>query len=72
MNKKLYQRYPKIEKFITAKISGNGLKQANRTHSVLRQLSWQLQKYKAARLSRRIAVNQKVRDWDGGHSGLRV
>jgi len=41
-------------------------------HSVPRQLSSQLQKYKAARLTRRIAVDQKIRGWDGGHQGLRV
>ena len=33
--------------FITAKISGNALKQESRTHSVVRQRSSQLQKYKA-------------------------
>jgi len=49
-----YQRYPRTEQFITAKISGNALKQQRRTHSVLRQPSSQLQKYKAARTSRRI------------------
>ena len=43
------------------------LKQRSRTHLVLRQRSSQLQKYKAARMSRRIAVNQKVRSGDGGH-----
>jgi len=62
----------KTEQFITAKISGNALKQASRTHSMLRQLSSQLQKYKAARMSRRIAVDQKVCGWDGGHPGLTV
>ena len=50
------------EQFITAKIFGNTLKQANGTHSVQCQLSSQVQKYKASRLSRRIAVDQKVRD----------
>ena len=38
----------KTEQFITAKISGNALKQGSRAHSVLRQRSLQLQKYKAA------------------------
>ena len=69
---KLYQRYPKTEPFITAKISGNALKQGSRTHSMLRQRSSQLQKYKAARMSRRIAVDQKVCGWDDGHPGLTV
>jgi len=64
-----YQRSPKIEQFITAKISGNALKQGSRTHSVLRQRSPHLQKYKATRMSRRIAVNQKACGWDGGHPG---
>jgi len=36
----------KTEQFITAKISGNALKQGSRTLSVLRQSSSQLQKYK--------------------------
>jgi len=67
-----YQRYPKTEQSITTKISGNALKQGSRTHSVLRQGSSQLQKYKAARMSRRIAVDQKVCGWDGGHPGLTV
>jgi len=36
----------KTEQFVTAKISGNALKHASsRTHSVLLQRSWQLQKY---------------------------
>jgi len=39
---------------------------------VLRQRSSQLQKYKAARMSRRTAVNQKVCSGDGGHPGLTV
>jgi len=38
----------KTEQFITAKISGNALKQGSRTQSVLRQRSSQLQKRKAA------------------------
>jgi len=38
----------KTEKFVTAKISGKALKQESITHSVLRQCSSQLQKYKAA------------------------
>jgi len=67
-----YQRSPKTEQFITAKISGNALKQGSRTQSVLRQRRSQLQKYKAARMSRRIAVDQKVCGWDGGHPGLTV
>jgi len=37
----------KTEQFITAKISGNALKQWSKTHSVLRQSSSQLHKYKA-------------------------
>jgi len=36
------------KQFIIGKISGNALKQGSRTHSVLRQRSSQLQKYKAA------------------------
>jgi len=36
------------EQFITAKISGNALKQGSRTDSVLRQRSLQLQKHKVA------------------------
>jgi len=36
------------EQFITAKISGNALKQGSTPHSVLRQRSSQLQKYQAA------------------------
>jgi len=67
-----YQRYPQTEQFTTAKICGNALKQGNRTHAVLRQRSPQLQKYKTARMSRRIAVDQKVCGWDGGHPGLTV
>ena len=67
-----YQRYPKTEQLITAKISRNALKQGSRrTHSVLRQHSSQLQKYKAARLSRRIAVDQAGMA-DNGHPGLTV
>jgi len=38
----------KTEQFITAKISGNALKQGSRTDSVLRQSSSQLQNCKAA------------------------
>jgi len=57
---------------MTAKISGNALKQGCRTHSVLRQRSSQLQKYKTALLSCRIAIDQKVCVWDGGHPGLIV
>jgi len=57
---------------MTAKISGNALKQESRTHPVLRQHSSQLQKCKAARMSRRIAIDQKVCGWDGGHPGLTV
>jgi len=67
-----YQQYPKTEPFITAKMSGNALKQGSRTHSVLRQRSSQLQKYKVARSSRRIAVDQKVCGWDDGHPGFTV
>jgi len=69
---KLYQRSPEAEQFITAKISGNALKQGSRTHSVLRQRSSQLQKCKAARMSRQIAVDQNVCGRDGGHPGLTV
>jgi len=67
-----YQRSPKTEQFMTAKISGNALKQRSRTHSVLRQRSSQLQKYKTAQMSRLIAVDQKACDLDGGHPGLTV
>jgi len=38
-----YQRSPETEQFITAKISGNTLKQGSRTRSVLRQRSSQLE-----------------------------
>jgi len=62
----------KTEHFKTAKISGKALKQRIRTHSVLRRCSSQLQKYKAARMSRRIAVGQKVCRWDGRHSELTI
>jgi len=63
----------KTEKFIIAKISGNALKQGNRTHSVLHQRSLQLQKYNAARMSRRQSSQaEKVCGWDGGHPGLTV
>ena len=54
------------------KISANVLKHGRTTRSVLRQGSLQLQKYKAARMSRRIAIDQKVCGWDGGHPGLTV
>jgi len=54
-----YQRSPTTEQFITAKISANALKQGSKAYSVLRQRSSQLQKYKAAPMSRRIAVEQK-------------
>jgi len=57
---------------MTAKISGNALKQGSGTHSVLRQRNSQRRKYKVARMSRRIAVDQKVCRWDGGHTGLTV
>jgi len=67
-----YQRSPKTEKFMTAKVSGNALKQGSRIHSVLRQRSSQLQKYKAARMSRHIAIDQKVCGLDDGHPGLTV
>jgi len=56
-----YQRSLKTE-------PGNAIKQGSRTHSVLRQRSSQLQKYKAGR----IAVDQKVCGWDGGHPGSTV
>jgi len=67
-----YQRSLKTEQLITAKISGNALKQGSRTHSLLQQRSSQLQKYKAARMSRRIAVDQKICRGDGGHPELTV
>jgi len=41
----------------------------SRTRSVLRQRGSQLQKYKAARMSRRTAVDQNVCVWVG-HPGL--
>jgi len=66
-----YQRSPETEQFTTAKISGNTLKQGNRTHSVLRQRCSQLQK-KAARMSRRIAVDQNVCGGDGAQPGFTV
>ena len=47
---------------MTAKISGNALKQGEE-HT---------QKHNAARIPRRIAVDQKVCCWDGGHPGLAV
>ena len=62
----------KTEQFITAKISANALKQGSGTHSMLRQRSSQLQKYRAARMSRRIAVDQKVCGGDGGHPGMTI
>jgi len=73
MNKN-YHRSPKKEQFITAKISGNVLKQTqrSRTHSMMRQRRAQLQKYKAARMSRQITVDQKVCGGDGGHPELTV
>jgi len=64
-----YQRSPKTEQFTTAKVSGNALKHGSRTHSVLRQRSSQLQKYKAARIPCCIAIDQKVCGLDGGHPG---
>jgi len=63
-----YRQSPKTEQFMTAEISGNALKQRSGTHSVLRQRSSQLQKHQAARMSR-IATDQKVCGWDGGHPG---
>jgi len=54
-----YQRSLKTEQFITAKISVNALTQGSRTPSVQRQRGSQLQKYKAARMSSRIAFDQK-------------
>ena len=67
-----YQRSHKTEQLIPANISGNALKQGSRTHSVLCQRSSQLQNYNAARMFCRIAVDQKVCGWDGGHPGLTV
>jgi len=52
---------------ITAKISGNALKQWGRIHSAPRQRTSQLQKHQAARKSRRIRA--KVCDWISGHPG---
>jgi len=57
---------------MTAKVSGNVIKQGSRTHSVLRQRSSPLQKYKAAQISCRIAIDQKVCGLDGGSPGLTV
>jgi len=68
----LYQRSLEAEPFITAKTAGNALKQGSRTHSVLRQRSSPLQKCKAARMSRQIAVDKNVCGGDGGHRGLTV
>jgi len=56
---------------MTAKVSGNALKQGV-AHTVLRLRRSQLQKFKAARMSGRIAVDQKVCGWNGGHPGLTV
>ena len=53
----------------TCKISGKALKQGSRTHSVLRQCSSHLQKYKAARMSRRTAVDQNVCGGGGDYQG---
>ena len=50
MNINYYQWSPKTEQFTTAKVSGNALKYGSRTHSVLRQRSSQLQKYKSVRI----------------------
>jgi len=71
-NERKFQRSPKTEQFMTAKVSSKALKQESRTHSVLRQRSSQQQKYKAARMSGRIAVDQKVYGWDGGHPGSTI
>jgi len=54
-----YELSIKTEQLITAKIFGNALKQGNRPHSVLRQGSSQLQKYKVARISRPIAIEKR-------------
>jgi len=67
-----YPQSPKTEQFITAKIPANALKQRRRTYSMLRQRSSQLQEYKSARMSRRIAVHQKVCGGDGGLVELTV
>jgi len=64
-----YQRSPETEQFITAKISGNALKQGSRTHAVLCQRSSQLQKHKAGRMSRRTAVDRNVCGWDWDPQG---
>jgi len=55
-----------------AKISANVLKHGRKTRSVLRQDSLHLQKYKAARMSRRTAIDQKVCGWDGRQPVLTV
>jgi len=52
----------KTMQFITAKISGNALKQGSRTHSVLRWGNSQLQKHQAAQMPRRVAVEQRRRE----------
>jgi len=57
---------------MTLKISANALKHGGTSPSVLRQDSLQLQKHKTARMSRRIAIDQKVCGWDGRHPGLTV
>jgi len=66
------QRSPKTQQFMTAKISRNALKQGSRIHAVLRQPDSQLQKYKTARMSCGIAVDQKVCGRDVRHPGLTV
>jgi len=67
-----YQRSTETEQYITAEISGNALKQGSKTRSTLRQHSSQLPKHKAARMSRRTAVDQKLCSGDGGHPELTV
>jgi len=67
-----YQRFPETEQFMTARISGNALKQGSRTHLMLRQRSSQLQKHKAARMSCRLALDQNVCGGNGGHPGVTV
>ena len=60
-----YQRSPKTEQFMTAKIYGNALK-----HGVEHTQCYVSAVLKAARMSGRIGVDQKVCGCDGGHPGL--
>ena len=67
-----HRRSLKTKQFMTAKVFGIALKQVSRAHWVLHHRSSQQQKYKAALMSGRIAVDQKVCGWDGRHPGLTV